>query len=341
MFKNLLKVADEISNTSSLNFKIDADARGYIDKECPDTRCLFRFKIKAEEGSPAQHTEDLTCPMCGHRAPVGSWYTRDQIQQAKELAIKKIQGMLNSAMHDDARQFNKYQPRNAFLKMSMHVSGGSALANLDVPIAAAEAMELEVRCKECQTDFAVIGSAFFCPCCSHSSVDRVFDDALKKISAKKSCLNDIRAALEATAGKDQAAVLSRSLLESCLLDGVVAFQRFCEVSFRRLPGIKEPSFNVFQRLSEGGDLWRATVGKGYSDWLVEEDLQALSVLFQRRHLLAHSDGIVDGKYVAKTGDSTYVAGQRITVTAVDVETLVKALEKLAAGIRSSLSRTPS
>ena len=176
------------------------------------------------------------------------------------------------------------------------------------------------------------------PCCGTSSADRVFDDALKKIASKRACLNDVRIALESTVGIDQAAVISRSLIESCLLDGVVAFQRFCEITFRKLPGVEKPPHNVFQRLNGGGELWRATVGEGYEDWLDADQLLAIGVLFQRRHLLAHAEGIVDDKYVAKSGDTTYVAGQRIAVTTADVEALLDALSSLAAGIRSAVSR---
>jgi hypothetical protein len=89
-------------------------------------------------------------------------------------------------------------------------------------------MELEIACEKCTCRFAVIGSAYFCPACGHSSVDRMFDDSLRKIRAKKDNVDVVRDAIAASAGRDEAELMCRSLIESCLQDGVTAFQRCCE-----------------------------------------------------------------------------------------------------------------
>lgn len=332
MFKNLLKALDEISQTSRMEFKIDVDEKGFIDRECPESRCLFRFKVKPGTG-PAKGLQ-MTCPMCGHQAANESWYTTTQIEKAKALAVDRLQGSINQAMRRDATDFNRNQPTNAFLKMSLRVSGGSSFDAIDIPIAAAEAMELEIECDACKTHYAVIGSAFFCPNCGHSSAERVFDDSIRKIMAKRDNISAVKLAIEASTGKDQAALVVRSLIESCLLDGVVAFQRFCEVAYLRLPNVGTPPFNAFQRLNDGSRLWRDAIGKGYEDWLDSTRLDATKLLFQRRHLLAHSDGIVDGKYINNTGDTTYRPGQRIVVTKDDIAALISSLSSLVAGIRA-------
>jgi predicted RNA-binding Zn-ribbon protein involved in translation (DUF1610 family) len=329
MFKNLIKTLDTFSQPGQLTFDIEADDKGYVDHECPDPRCMFRFKVRPRPGDANQ---PWTCPMCGHEAPRTSFYTTEQVAQAKEMAIVRVRGSINQAMRQDARDFNSRQ-RGGFLKMSMHVSGTEAWQPVDVPISATEAMQLEIVCAACQAEYAVVGAGFFCPLCGNSSAARVFDDALRKISAKRDHIPDVRAAIEATAGKDQAELVARSLIETCLLDGVVAFQRFCEVTYRQLPGVQEPPFNAFQRLNDGSKLWKTAIGQGYEDWISPADLETLKVLFQRRHLMAHSDGVVDQKYLATTADTTYKEGQRIVVTTGDVDNLVRILSELGAAVR--------
>jgi hypothetical protein len=56
-------------------------------------------------------------------------------------------------------------------------------------------------------------------------------------------------------------------------------------------------------------------------------------------LLAHNKGIVDSKYIQKSGDNTYKERQRIIVSGKDVENLVTSLEKLATGIEEECGNT--
>jgi len=74
--------------------------------------------------------------------------------------------------------------------------------------------------------------------------------------------------------------------------------------------------------------------KGYEDWLSEIELNNLKILFQKRHILAHNEGIVDDKYIKRSGDLTYKIDQRIVVTGSDIRCLVDLIGKLAAEIRT-------
>ena len=337
MFKNLLNTLDQLSKTTSVSVGISADEKGYFDKECPSESCLFQFKVKAEDWTRLETGSQVTCPMCGHGGSPNKWYTTEQVEKAKAKALATLKGAINRAMRDDAREFNQRQPRNSFIKMSMTVTSGKRTSNIDVPIEAAEAMELEITCEPCSTRFAVIGSAFFCPGCGHNSAERMFDDALRKIEVKVSNVDVVREAIERRAGKDAAAVTARSMLESCLPDGVVAFQKHCEALYAKLPGARSASFNAFQRLHDGNELWRMAVGRGYADWISNRELHTLAIMFQRRHLLSHAEGIVDTKYLGNTGDSEYVAGQRIVVAPNDVRQMIDILAKLAKEIRTAVS----
>jgi hypothetical protein len=95
--------------------------------------------------------------------------------------------------------------------------------------------------------------------------------------------------------------------------------------------------NVFQRIDDASNLWREATGKGYDDWLTEGELRDLKILFQKRHLLAHTEGIVDQRYLAQTGDTSYHLDQRIVVKEPDVLSLTNLIEKVAAGMKATVS----
>jgi hypothetical protein len=137
-------------------------------------------------------------------------------------------------------------------------------------------------------------------------------------------------------GSDAAEVFCRSTVEGGLQDCVVAFQYFAERLYSSCPGITPPRQNSFQRLDEGSKMWEAALGHGYEDWLDAAELAELNTLFQRRHLLAHRDGIVDDKYAQRSGDSTYRVGQRIVVAVSDVVRMTALVAKLGGALRAAL-----
>ena len=58
----------------------------------------------------------------------------------------------------------------------------------------------------------------------------------------------------------------------------------------------QPPFNAFQQLDQGSQLWKEVIGKEYTHWITNEEFSRLQILYQRRHLLSHNEGIVDEKY---------------------------------------------
>ena len=124
----------------------------------------------------------------------------------------------------------------------------------------------------------------------------------------------------------------RSLVETCISDGVVAFQKYCEglyFTYGKIP------FNAFQRLEHGSDLWYQAIQKGYETWLTSEELIELNVLYQKRHILAHNEGIVDANYINNTKVNNYKIGQRIVISDKDIDILLNCLEKLGNGLKEA------
>lgn len=334
MFEDLLKALKKLEQTKQIAIPIETDDKGYIDKQCPSEECEFIFKVHKDDWANIVKDEAVWCPFCRHEAPADQWYTIEQVKHSKSEALSMIKGEIHNAMLSDSEKFNRKQPKGGFISMSMKVSGGRKRTQ-PIPAKASELMQLEITCEECSTRFSVIGSAYFCPACGHNSVERTFHDSLRKIKAKVENIPIIREALINSVGKDEAEITCRSLTESCISDGVVAFQKYCEGKYERFG--KAP-FNAFQRLKQGSELWESKVGYGYSNWLSPQELGELNMLFQKRHILSHNEGIVDEAYINKSGDTTYKLGQRIVVSQDDVNKLAQILEKLSTSLDEAISK---
>lgn len=340
MFENLLRELRSLDGRQ-VSVPIDCDENRYVDKECPATNCEFQFKVKDDDWTKICRDDAVWCPMCGHSAPAKSWFTKAQVAHAKRQTRNFIESKIDGAMRADAKAFNSRQPKNSLISMSMKVGGAPHYSSYMIPAAASEEMQLEIACEKCACRFAVIGSAYFCPSCGHNSVDRVFDDSLRKIRAKKDNIELVRNAIAGIGKKDEAELTCRSMIESCLWDGVTAFQKCCEGLYESSNPAVDAPMNAFQRLSQGSDLWKARVGVAYSDILSVPEQARLKLLFQKRHILAHNDGIVDQRYINESGDTSYKVGQRIAVTAVDVDDMVAGISKLITEIRKSVLALPA
>ena len=322
MFDKLIRRLDnfqdelkKIEREKSVSITILSDADGYSDRECPNSECLFPFKVQSDDWKNIFKDDKVFCPLCRHEAKATSWWNSEQLQKGREQVIQQMRKRILNAWHGEyTRPYN-------FL-----------------PIPAQEAMTLKIQCSECNARYSVIGSAFFCPCCGHNSVEKTFDESLNKVEIKLNNIPTIRKAISEAVNKDQAEVTCRSTIESGLGDCVVAFQSFCEATFRKELPTEKLVANVFQRIEDGSNLWKKVFQEGYENWLTATELKRMNTLFQRRHLLSHSEGIVDDKYLQRANDSTYKLGQRIVVKENDVTELLKLIRKIVAKIREKKTK---
>jgi len=71
--------------------------------------------------------------------------------------------------------------------------------------------------------------------------------------------------------------------------------------------------------------------------LTPRELIDFNLLFQKRHLLAHREGMIDAKYIQKSGDTNYCEGQRIIIRDLDIRSLVDLISKLATEMRKIMN----
>src|SRR5438067_8432647 len=64
------------------------DAEGYMGRECPDQGCLDYFKITL--GTGVKGPAPCHCPYCGHTGDHDTFWTQEQIEYAKSVALHRI-----------------------------------------------------------------------------------------------------------------------------------------------------------------------------------------------------------------------------------------------------------
>ena len=327
MFEELERELRRLGGRQTISVSLPSDEDGYFDRECPSTECGFEFKIHEDDWRQGSRRGSVL-PVLPSRGESDSWWTEEQIKHAERVAASRIEGDIADAMRRDAERWNRRQPRQSFISMTMHVNERPR----PVPVPpAAEAMRLKIGCPECKCCYTVVGAAFFCPACGHNAADQVFSQSTTAIVNALGLLDGIR---KAAPDQDTAETTARLLIENGLLQAVTAFQRFAEALYGRYPSAPTSRRNAFQSLADGSDLWFAATGRRYSDHLTPSELDAMTRHFQRRHLIAHTQGIVDEDYIRKTGDTTYRVGQRLVIRESSLRDCVALIKKLAGCMES-------
>lgn len=327
MFDGTIKALEGLTKIGKISVSIQDDEEDYFDRECPSEDCLFQFKILSEDWKNKVSDEAVHCPNCGHVADSDKWWTKEQIEHAKQVALAQISSRIFGALRKDAENWNRNQPKNSFISMTIKVD--NTPRQISLPPAVIDPMRLKITCPKCDCHYAVIGAAYFCPACGHNSAEQQFRLSLNGIRQSLNALDDVRAAIS---DKD---VLKNTILlivENGLQNAVTAFQRCVEAKYCEVDSTTKIRRNAFQNLAEGSQIWKDVIGKGYDEFISADDLFLLKRAFQQRHLLAHTQGIVDENYLVKTNDQRYKIGQRIVVKTEEVLACLQLVEKLVEAI---------
>ena len=325
IFSETLRFIDRMGPTYTYCMHLQPDKDGNIDRACHRSNCLLKFKVNLDDWKNLFKDEAVHCPFCGYKVTSDMWDTPEQLKQLEEQAIDSFTTELNKAIAKDVEDFNRAQSKNGFISMSMSFNGKTSF--FDLPAKALEEMEQKIQCDKCGARYAVVGAAFYCPCCGKNSAKQIFNNTIEKVKAKIENLPLIRSEISKN-NKDDAVRICNSLLESSVSDLVVALQKLCEAVYPTMKGSVKTNQNEFQRIDESNNLWKNVCGYGYSDWLSTKEYSLLKKYFQQRHVFQHNDGVVDQKYIDKSQDKTYLVGQRLIVNESDIRTFSEIISKV-------------
>ena len=302
-----------------------SDEKGYLDRECPNEECMYTFKILMRDWEEKISDDEVHCPMCGHVDTSDKWWTQDQLEKIQEIAASWFLSDLQKELTKSFKKLEQSTRHNKFARIKFRP--GKKISFINNPIGQIEEWETEICCEKCGTHYSVIGSAYFCPCCGYNSAISAYNDSLDSIGKMLDTLPEMGKLLTEKYDKDTAATMCRSLLESSIGEMVSAFQKYACCRYEELSG-KAGRVNDFQMVDKGSNLFKEAIGKAYPDWLSNSEMEHMKVMFQRRHILEHNNGLVDQKYLDKSKDTRYFIGQRVTVKEADAYGLLEIVRKL-------------
>lgn len=301
---------------SSISIEIPRDENRFTGRECPQPDCARYFKVEFGTGLTGDGLP-CHCPYCGHTAGHDRFWTKEQIEYAKSVAMRRI----TDAIHRDLKglEFDQ-KPKGAFgLGFSLKVKRGR---RPPVHYYREPRLETEVVCPVCTLRYSVYGVFAFCPDCGQHNSIQILRKSLEVVGKM----------LEMAMREESA--LAERLIDNSLEDCVSAFDGFgrelCRIHASKARDCTQAERVSFQNLAGASKRFVDLFGIDLSTQVEPEEWQAAVVAFQKRHLIAHRMGVVDQNYVDKTGDSLAVVGRKIVVDADEVKRLLRTLNTLAA-----------
>lgn len=307
--------------------EIISDEKGYLDRECPHEECKFIFKVHIEDWKNKVLDERVYCARCGHKAPSDQWWTQQQLEDIEAVALQMVMNQVQESIQKSFRKTSKYSSKYFKVKYKP----GKKITFQNNPIGQREEWELEILCDQCSTRTSVIGTAYFCPCCGHNAIERVFSESMDRISKQLNSLDEMQDLLDKVYDRDTIANMIQNLVETSLKDIISAYQKFAMDSFSK-GSTKKVRPNDFQIVEKGSSLFQKHYGAGYNDWLTSDEITFMNLMFQRRHILEHNNGIVDEKYIYNSKDTLYTVGQRIVCKKEQVLKLAEIIRRLSENI---------
>lgn len=311
-----------MGNRISIPIKPDDD--GFTGRECPESDCEGYFKVEFGTGLDG---EDVLfhCPYCGHAAAHDQFWTKEQIEYAKSIAMRKV----TDALHKDFKKMEfDLKPKGPFgIGASLTFKPGRPIP---VRYYREKKLETEVVCTNCTLRYSVYGVFAFCPDCGRHNSLEIFD---KNIEAIKKMVD-----FAASAEKE----IVKGLIENALEDCVSIFDGFgrelCRVHGKNSTNPTTAARISFQNLEGAKRSLQAAYGIDLSSGVTDDEWRSLVRGFQKRHLIAHRMGVVDQDYIAKATDGEAVVGRKIRINSGEVKELLQLVGKVAHKLSADLAK---
>lgn len=118
MFDETRRALRRLEGGQQISVSLPSDAEGYFDRKCPSLECL-EFKVHEDDWRDKVRDEKVFCAFCGHTANSSEWSTQQQQEYLEKAALAHLQGSLGRAMRRDAESWNRRQPRDSFIKITI------------------------------------------------------------------------------------------------------------------------------------------------------------------------------------------------------------------------------
>ena len=315
-----MKKLHSIGNQISVS--LPTDENGLTSRECPD--CKSVFKIKFGTGLKGSNLP-CHCPYCGWKSDMSDFHTTEQIEYAKSIARNQMMQAIQRDLMEWGRKLES-STRNSFIKMKVDFKGSLH------PIQYYQEKQLETHiiCEVCTLEYAIYGVFAFCPDCrTHNSI-QILNKNMELVQKEVAFANTL---------DDKE--LSIHLIEDALENAVSAFDGFgraTSLAFANKSSDENQAKEIsFQNILNARNRIQTLCGIDFSSAIDEKEWETIIRCFQKRHLLAHTMGVIDDDYIKKSKDSKAILGRKIVITQDEVIELVQLLKKIGSNLFEKLN----
>jgi hypothetical protein len=319
MFGNVRGLRDSIS------VKLPVDENGLTSRRCPNADCKSIFKVKFGTGLKGTNLP-CHCPYCGHISEQSDFNTPEQIEYAKSVAIQQITSAIQRDLEAWGRELER-STRNGIISMSVDVTGHIH----PIHYYQEKQLETQIICENCTLVYAIYGVFAFCPDCGVHNSLQILEKNLELVE-KELALS--------LSGENKE--LEQILIDDALENAVSAFDGFgratCVAFASKAVDPDKAKEISFQNISGARQRVQGTFNFDIAAIIDNTQWELIIRCFQKRHLLAHTMGVVDEEYITKANDSSAIVGRKIVIRSDEVKDLVKLLAIVGKNFHHNLSK---
>lgn len=288
---------------------------GLIGRECP--KCNMYFKIKPGTGLQISYH---ICPYCKYRGDNNEFFTQDQIEYAKSIAIKTVMDPFLDTLDKTFKKMER-ATKGGFIQIKVRTSG----SKFKIKKYHEKVLETYVTCDNCGCVFSIYGVFSNCPDCSKINIKAIFN---KSIEVAKNMLKLTE--LDEFPIKEE-------LIISALIGTVSSFDSFGK-ELRKKHKSKFPPNpkNLFQNFKLLDKTLKKTFGKNIENYLSKEDSHFLFKMFQVRHIYEHCSGVIDEDFIKNLPEFKNRKGRKFILKNEEIQLFIEKIQQLATKIYSEV-----
>lgn len=281
-------------------------------------------RMKNEPGTPR-----TVCPYSGTIGDDEEFLHPEDCEAALELVRHAALADVREHLSGMFRDLGRNQPRNSMLRIEVKESG----TRPPKPRFHRADLLRELICDHCGRDYGVYAIGRFCPDCGAPNLRLHFAREVDLVDAQ------VQLAEELDAEHQE---LAYRLLGNAHEDVLTAFEATLKTVYlfgraTAQPGVEVPRIgNAFQNVKRGQERF-AELGCDPYSVLADDELAAMKLNIQKRHVIGHNLGVVDAKFAEESGEAglgetLYLVGEDIRAFAHLAQKVVDALDAWIGGV---------
>lgn len=277
----------------------------------------MRARMKLEPGSP-----QTVCPYSGIVADDDEFTHPDDREAAIEIAKHAAFADMEEQVRGMLEGLSRRQPRNSMLKIEVDTKRNPRPR----PRFYRTDLLRELECDHCGRDYGVYAIGLFCPDCGAPNLRLHFAREVDLVDAQVQLADALDPDLEE---------LAYRLLGNAHEDVLTAFEATLKTLYlfgrvTAFPGEDMPRVgNAFQNVERGQKLF-AELGLDPYAMLDDDELAAMKLNIQKRHVIGHNLGVVDAKF-AQLSDEAGI-GETVHLVAEDIRLFARTAQKVVDGL---------